>query len=431
MELKDILKTVNSFKNSTVYENMVIGEKYFKNQCDILNRKFYYYPMSVRTLDPYRANNKIVDNFFRTLVEQKVSYCLAKDVIIQNYNPLIDINSFIDDMAEEASIKGVSWAHPYINALQSIKVVMIPSEEIIPIFDETLEKNLLNIIRTYKSSDKTEYVEFWDNEKVIYYIKDKNNTLIQTNEQAHPWGIVPFVPLYNNRYEMNDLENIKALIDSFDKCVSDFANNFEDFQDVYYKLKNYVGSTEKLEDIANITEFLKQQKMIPVSDNGDFEAIQLEIPHIARGEYLQMIRELIFLFGQGVDTDALSGGSLTNVVIKARFANLEQKCNKFMKFVKRFIEEIMYFDVKYKTITGNSETDTSKMNVVFNTTLLINENEKIESLSKATNGSKIMSTETAVESNPFVDDANVEIQKLNNESKDSNNSGDNTDLNNS
>lgn len=413
----DILKKVNHFKSSKLYDNMVIGEKYFTNKCDILNRKFYYYPNRVRTLDPYRANNKIVDNFFRMLVEQKISYCLAKDVIIQNYNPLININDIIDEIAEESSIKGIGWGHPYINDIGSIKIANIPSQEIIPNYDETVENKLLSVIRFYNDSEGNEKIELWDDIQTIYYIVDKEHgKLIEEKIIPHSWGKVPFVPLLNNRYEINDLDNIKALIDSYDKCISDFANNFEDFQDVYYKLKNYVlSNNNKLEDMANLIEFLKQYKVIPVSADGDFEAIQLEIPYQARGEYLKSVRELIFLFGQGVDTDILSGGSLTNVVIKARFANLEQKCNKFLKYVKKFIEDIMYFDVKFKTNNGISDTDLSKFNVVFNTSLLINEKEKIEALSIATGGDKTMSTETAIEQNPLVNNSLEEIKKISEE----------------
>lgn len=417
----DIQNTISKFKSSKEYRNMIVGENYFKNKCDILNRQFFYYPNSVRTIDPYRANNLIVDNFFRMLVEQKVAYCLSKDVIIQNYVPLIDINSFIDITAEEACIKGKGWGHPYIDSLKTLKIATIPSEEVIPIYDGTIENNIIEIIRFYEDISGIEKAEHWTSETATYYIIDKQNGLIVEKEEPNIWGKVPFVPLFNNRYCQTDLENIKALIDSFDKCLSDFANNFEDFQDVYYKIKNYAGSVKDAEDVANILEFIKQHKMIPVSADGEFEAIQLEIPHIARETYLKHIRELIFLFGQGVDTDILSGGSLTNVVIKARFSNLEQKCNKFLKFVKRFIEEIMFFDIKYKSIIGNTDTDISKMTIVFNTTLLINEDEKIQSLSKATNNSKVMSVETAISNNPLIDDAEKEKIILENENKNINN----------
>lgn len=410
----DVLREINKFKSSESYNNMVTSEKYFKNKSEILDRKFYYYPMNVKTLDPYRANNKIVNNFFRMIVEQKVSYCLSKDVVINNYVPLINVNDFIDELAEETCIKGIGWVQPYIDSIESLKIAIIPSEQIIPLFDKTIEQNIINIIRFY-TIDKVLNIELWDNEKVVYYSVDEHNKLIIEKEQLHNWGKIPFVPLYNNRHQMTDLENIKGLIDSFEKCVSDYSNNFEDFQDVYYKLKNYAGSSQNPEDVANIIEFLKRHHMVLVSADGDFEAIQLEIPHVAREAYLKMIRELIFLNAQAVDMDVLRGSSLTNTAIEAAFANLDNKCNKFLKFTRKFIENLMYFDTKFKTTRGNPEIDLSKFEVVFNTITIINVKESIDNVK---NSDGIISKETNISNHSFVSDVKKELQLIEKEKKD-------------
>lgn len=411
-----ILNYISKFKGSKKYNDMVIGERYFMSRNDILNRKFYHYVNGVRELDPYRANNIIVDNFFRMLIEQKVSYCLSKDVVIQNYIPTINVNDFIDEIAEESSIKGIGWAQLYINNINALKVAIIPSQEVIPFFDDTVEKNLLEVIRFYDSCSGIEKVEHWTSTNVTYYQVDKEKGLIVEKSIGHDWGRVPFVPLYNNRYEISDLDNIKPLIDSYDKVISDFSNNFEDFQEVFYKVKNYAGTTQKMEDIANLIEFIKQYRMIPVDADGDFNVIQLEVPHVARETYLSHVRKLIFLFGLGVDSDELSGGSLTNVAIKSKSSNLEQKGNKFLKFVRRFIEELMYFDIKYKEQTGNPETDLSNFKIVFNTTTLINESEMIRSEYDKIKGVKesegLISKETNISEHPWVSDVNEEFKRI-------------------
>ena len=180
-------------------------------------------------------------------------------------------------------------------------------------------------------------------------------------------------------------------------------------QDVYYKIKNYAGSVISQEDISVIMESLKQHKIINVDKDGDFEAVQLEIPYTARETYLRMIRQLIFLFGQGVDTDDLAGGSLTNVAIQAKFSNLEQKCNKFLKYVKRFIENCLYFDIKYKNNSGNPETNIKNLEIVFNTSLFINETETIDNFSTSNN---MISKETNLSNHPWVNDVEEELKKI-------------------
>ena len=408
IESKEILKTVLDFKRSGKYDEMLDGENYFKCKNDILKRNFYYYPNQVKAKDPYRANNKIVDNYFRLLVEQKVAFCMSKDVVISGYVPTFNINDFIDIIAEESSIKGIGWACPYIDNLKSLKFAIIPAEEVVGIFDSTIEKNLLYAIRFFEQ-DKTMYIEVSDTMNTLYYKKNEKNELELLQTVQHNWGKVPFIQLKNNRFEMSDLDNIKSLIDSYDKTISDFANNFEDMQDVYYKIKNYAGSVISQEDISVIMESLKQHKIINVDKDGDFEAVQLEIPYTARETYLRMIRQLIFLFGQGVDTDDLAGGSLTNVAIQAKFSNLEQKCNKFLKYVKRFIENCLYFDIKYKNNSGNPETNIKNLDIVFNTSLFINETETIDNFSTSNN---MISKETNLSNHPWVNDVEEELKKI-------------------
>ncbi|WP_447515774.1 phage portal protein, partial [Clostridioides difficile] len=74
---------------------------------------------------------------------------------------------------------------------------------------------------------------------------------------------VPFIEFLNNDLEVRDLDNVKHLIDVYDKVYSGFVNDIEDIQEVIFVLTNYGG--------ADLTEFLKglkEYKTIDLQSSG-------------------------------------------------------------------------------------------------------------------------------------------------------------------
>lgn len=349
---EEIYKIVNEWVGCELYQNMLNGRRYYMCKNDVIDRKFYYYNMGNKVEDNYRSNIKVANDFLKIIVDQKVSYCLAKDVIIDNVADLpFDINDEIDYVAEEAAQKSIGWCFVWIDKEGLFKQKLVESETIIPLYDGSIEENLIGLIRIYKLGEN-EYAEYWDNDLKTTYLKDGSQYLesgIETHlDNGVSWGKIPFIRLLNNRYGMTDLDNIKGLIDAYDYTISDFANNFIDFQEVIYKLVNYAESLKDEQSVSEIIDYLKKYKIISVSDGGDFEVIANEIPFQARKEFLEILRKNIYMFSHSVDTEKLSGGDLTNVTIKAYFTNLDQKCNKFIKECKRYIMDILYFSNKFK-----------------------------------------------------------------------------------
>jgi SPP1 family phage portal protein len=394
---------------------MLDGRRYYKCENDIMNRKFYYYNLGNKIEDSYRSNVKIANDFLKIIIDQKVSYCLGKDVIIDNITDLpFDINSEIDYVAEEASQKSIGWCFVWIDKEGLFKQKLVQSETIIPIYDGSIEENMIGLIRTYEVG-KDEFAEYWDENFKTTYQKNGSN-YIELSVETHldnniSWGKIPFIRLLNNRYEMTDLDNIRGLIDAYDYTISDFSNNFIDFQEVIYKLVNYAESLKDEQSLSELIDYLKKYKIINVSDGGDFEILTNEIPYQARKEFLEILRKLIYMFSHSVDTEKLSGGDLTNVTIKAYFTNLDQKCNKFIKELKRFIMDMLYFSNKFKEFKQLNPDDLTKVNIKFNKSQIINEAEIIDSL-VALAGAGLMSKESLIKQNPMIDDPDEELKKI-------------------
>ena len=410
----DLLKIISDFKNSQSYKDMLVGERYFKGTNDIIYRSFHYTTTEGEIMDRYRANNKVSDNFFKIITEQKVNYVVGNEVIIQNSKPYLDVNEEIDYLCEEACMKAVGWLHVYIDEIGELKQVVIPSEQVIPRYTPTLKKELMQVIRFYKIGE-SEIVEVWDNIYVTYYTLIKDQGYVQYEQRTHfstgSFGKVPFIPLYNNRYEINDLNSIKVLIDCYDVVMSDFCNNFEDFQQVLYKLVNYAKTVDDEQMACELFEFIKKYGFVNVADGGDFDIIQREVPYLARKELLQIIKQNLYLIAQAVDPDILRGNSLTNVVIEASYTLLELKANKFIKMIKKFLRELLYFDNFYRSLKKMAVDDMTKVSFDFNKAILMNKAETVETLVLCVQN-KIMSIKTAVTKNPYIDNADEEMLLL-------------------
>lgn len=411
---EEITEIINRWLENPNRKKMIEGNRYYLTNNDIKYREFRYHGQDGHVNDEYRANVRISNNFLSTIIDQKISYCLGKDVLPENFPTLnIDINENIDEVAEEASQKSVGWIFFYPDEFSFLQQKVLESEDIIEIRATSIDEKLIAIIRLYENSN-TKYAELWTENNKVLYEKPKNKSeYIQMELSTHfdggSWGIIPFVPLYNNRYKTTDLETIKPLIDAYDLTISDFANNFIDFQELILFIKNYSENVSTEQAAKELMDWLKKYKVINVKQDGSLDIISKEVPYQARKEFLSILRKLIFLFGKGVDIDELSGGSLTNVAIKAHFSYLDMKSNKFIKQVKKYLKKVLVIDNKWNELRGKQKGSIEKAKFIFNKSIIINEVEIIEGCVKSDG---IISNRTNVKNHPWVDDVDEELTEI-------------------
>ena len=197
------------------------------------------------------------------------------------------------------------------------------------------------------------------------------------------------------------MQQVKKFIDAYDKINSDFVNNLEYLQDIFWVLKGYNGQ--------NVSEFLrevKRYKALKVAEDGDARAETIDIPHEAREKALNIIEDNIFTFGQGVNPNRLGDGNITNVVIKSRYAMLDLKCDMFEDEVEQFIRKMLDFVNRYREITGQEQIEIDNIN--FNRAMMVNEVELLEANSKQRGH---ISQETADNNHPWIDNHEKEEER--------------------
>jgi len=401
----------------------------------------------------WATNHKCGSGFFKKIVDQKINYLLGKKVIVnnaENCNKIFDINNIIKKAAKEASKKGVSWLHAYIDNNGDLQIKIIDALECIPIYDTEYEDELIQMIRYYNmhvivNNEKKirKKVELWDKEKVTFYMEDDEgnyyfdyqveenprynyrvNTTLSDNIKSTEyfgWGKVPFVALWNNDDKINDLIAIKQDIDLYDVMKSDFGNNIDRFQDSILTVYGY--SAESYEKFLNN---FKRHGVAEIDEKGSLNWLTLDIPIEARKTFLEIIRDDIFEFGQAVDTRRAADSNTTNVVIKSRYADLDLKADDLEAEVTMAIKKVYWFINKFLEIKKMQQDNIDEIDIVYNRNIIFNTTQMIDDVLKSVD---VTSKKTALANHPFVNDADEELKLIAKDKKEEEKNIDNADPN--
>lgn len=424
--IKDLIENHDTSK-------MIEGQRYYYNENNILNRQMYFYRDGVKIIDETKANNKLPHNWHKLLVDQKVAYLVGKPVAFQvepkEYVERLNLilgeewDDALNELAKNASNKGTEWLHVYINEDGLFKFIIIPAEEIIPIYDTSLQENLEAVLRYYLvevNGQERIRVEWWTRNNVTYYIQDDDGNFVLDdtepvnpaphfyyNDEGYGWTKVPFIEFPNNEERVSDLKFVKELIDAYDKNVSDLANNLDEVQEIITVLKGYEGT-----DLAEFKENLRYYKAIKVSgeEGSGVDKLELEIPIEARKEMLDRLEENIFLFGQGVNlkTDRF-GNSPSGVALKFLYSQLDHKASIMERKFRKAIKRLLWFATEYINIIDNKNYDSTIVQVTFRKTMITND---MEDTQIAAQSKGIISDETIVANHPWVEDVAEELERL-------------------
>ena len=140
------------------------------------------------------------------------------------------------------------------------------------------------------------------------------------------------------------------------------------------------------------------------------ETLSADPPITAIDSALNRLEENIYLFGQGVNTKTDKFGSApSGIALKFLYSLLDLKSNIMARRFSVAIKNFCWFAARYLEIKGVGTFDPHGVTITYNKSLLINDLE----LSQIALGSTgIISQETIVAHHPWVDDAQVEMERL-------------------
>lgn len=435
MDLETIKKVIKRYTTSHAefIVSAATAERYYRNKNDILKNKPKV--QEEDTENPLRnADNRIPRNFHGLLVNQKAAYMLTApplfDIGNQSANKRItDVlgdryAKTAKDLCINASNCSVAWLHYWKNSEGAFEYGVVDSKQIIPVWTSDLNKKLSGVLRVYEQLDDADgelYViyQYWNDVECQAFRKKTSATLDEglqsyamfcnfvdgtaymENTFPHEYGQVPFIPFFNNNINTTDLDNIKALIDTYDKVFSGFVNDLEDIQEIIFVLSGYSGT-----DLAPFLQDLKKYKTVKLDDDegkSGLSTITIDIPIEAREKLLEITRKAIFEQGQGVDPQPEAFGNASGVALKYLYSLLELKAGLMETEFKLAFGEFIRAICKHLNVECKSIIQT------WTRTAITNDTELAEI---ATKSKGVTSDKTILKNHPWVEDADQEEKQI-------------------
>ncbi|MEH6979211.1 phage portal protein, partial [Bacillus pseudomycoides] len=156
-------KEISKFKSSDKRKWMITGEQYYEGQQDILTRKRQVVGRDGRLeIAENLPNNKILDNQYAKLVDQKVNYQLGKPLTIETDNEqYLDLlqkifnkrfQRILRNMGLDALNGGIAWLYPYYNENGEFTFKRFPNSEILPFWKDADHTILDSAVRMYSET---------------------------------------------------------------------------------------------------------------------------------------------------------------------------------------------------------------------------------------------------------------------------------------
>jgi SPP1 family phage portal protein len=436
-----IVNEIKHFKGSRKRKDMLDGEKYYTGKHDILSRKRTVIGEGGQLVEVFNLpNNKIVDNQYKKMVDQKNNYLLGQPISIRTENEVYSkelsqvfnkrFQRLMNAVGEDSLNCGIGWLFIQYDEHGDITFKKMKPYEIIPGWKDAEHTVLDYAIRLYeviayvgKEEKVVQKVEVYDDKGISYFeLEDDRlkavepffqNYFTMTDDEGietgYNWTRIPLIPWKYNR-EIPLIKNIKSLQDGLNIIESNFQNAMEeDPRNTIMVLVNYDG-----QDLGEFRRNLAQVGAVKVKTvdgaGGDLKTLQIEVNSENYKAIIEVFRKAIIENAMGYDAkDDRLAGSPNQMNIKSMYSDIDLDANKMETEFQASFEDLLWFVNCHFANIGLGDFEDEQVEVIFNRDILINETEVIENCQKSIG---VLSDETIIANHPWIDDPLAEIERL-------------------
>ena len=392
-----LLSVVKSYKLSDFFKRALMASRYFCAKNDAISQKKL---VSTKTRRDKNNNletrkveivgNRIYSNFFFSLLVQQNQYLLGNGVTLDNAEQKALLGLGFDKKLEQAGEKalqhGVCWGYWNNDHLEIIPAASDPLSGFVMLQDERTGDYLLGVQFWQIGEKRPLYLRVFELDGVTEYVQAKGKKMLDLLAAKTPYvkitqtdaaGVVsqigrnynriPIVPLWANDEHCSELTNsIRSKIDLYDRVLSDFGDNLDRANDVYWILNNFGGTMAEVQEMLSQINELKA--VVNVSDGmgggSTAQPAAFEVPYAARQTALKLLRDAIYGDFMALNKAEITGGSLTNVAIDVSMIDINLKCDRYEWQVFAFVQGILQLagvtseKIRFKrqSITNRGET---------------------------------------------------------------------------
>ena len=239
-------------------------------------------------------------------------------------------NMFDIDMecTKFASICGYAGRLFFIDTNGDERVMVVPPDECV-ILSKTRDITKPTYgLRYYTVTDinNTESVkaEFYD-DNFIYYAEGYSGDLHITGQMPNLFGCCPLQGIPNNAEMLGDAEKVLALIDAYDRAISDTNNEVDSFANAYMVYEN-VSMTEEEMHKAQVSGAIQ---FFTGGADGKVYFLTKDVNDAFIEHHLDRLQENIYRFSKTPNMGDEAFGTASGISLKFKLTGLETKCGMF------------------------------------------------------------------------------------------------------
>jgi len=438
-----IVAEINRFRRSKRYLDMVAGDNYYSGKHDIrFKQRTAIGENGKLTILDNLPNNKIVDNQYKKMVDQKVQYIVGQPFLIQSENqqfvdavkPYLQTKKFYKFL--KAIVKdfvncGIAWVYGHYNDNGEYVYTRFKPYEIIPMWKDAEHTILDAAIRTYEvvvyegTEEKVATKVEIFNPDGIYYFELRDDFLIPEDpffepyftvfhedgtEQGYEWERIPLIAFRGNEEEVPLINRCKSMQDGLNRIESQWQDQMEeDPRNTIMVLVNYDG-----QNLGEFRQNLAQYGAVKVrsmdGNHGDVKTLQIEVNAENYKAIIEQFKKAIIENCMGYDAkDDRMGGNANQMNIKSMYSDIELEANGIETELQASFEELMWFLNCHLANTHIGDFENEEYEIIFNRDIMISESEVINDIK---NSVGILSDETLIAQHPWVDDPEDELKRL-------------------
>lgn len=408
--LKFFENEIVRWRHSPERREALDGERYYDGFHDILKRKRTVIGRGGELEEVKNLpNNRILDNQFAKMVDQKANYLLSKPITFETGNDKFDEalkgvfnRQFLNKLKSggvDSLCGGLFWLYVYYDEKGKLNFQRFKPYEVLPFWKDAEHTQLDCAIRLYpvevwegSTLRIIEKVEIFTLEGIERYVLS-NNVLVPDVEnpsgfyayigdKGFTWERIPLVCFKANAREIPLIRRVKGLQDALNSMESDLLNHMqEDNRNTILVIKNYDG-----EDLSEFRRNLSVFGAVKVKTvdgaDGGVDTLNVEVNATNYELVLKTIKKAIIENARGFDAKDDRLGSNANMMnLRSMYSDIDLDADNMEAEYQAAFEQLMFF-VKAGLATTGKGDFSEDVKITFNRDIMVNETEVIDNLVK-------------------------------------------------
>ena len=372
--------------------------------------------MKKQATDLGKPANKVVVNYCYNIVQNyrgyltgiDIAYSSDKDIDqvfeVLNYN---DVKQEDSNYLQDALVYGCAYEIAYIDEWGKHRFKTLDPKNVIPIYDDTLDQDLVYCIRFWsnKIADKDFYiVEVYSKSEIKTYKSDMGfQTFELIKEEPHYFGMVPITVFELNNDRVSIFDQVMTLQDAYNKLLSAEVDDFESFADAYLVLKGMMGT-----DPADLAD-MKRNRALLLDNDAEASYLTKNISDTQIQNMLNNINDNIHKIANSPDFNSDKFMAQTGIAMRFKLVQFENASSAIEAEMRKALQRRIELICAIGNIKGDN-LNFDDVKITFTRNLPTNLTETAQVVNSLRG---LVSDQTLLSLLPFVEDSQAELDRLN------------------